>query len=426
MKMKFSFENIFTALMFLLVFSLAFVFPFVVISNQRIPFTDFIFIPVFLFWIFGIVSKKLTFKFHEFYFLLVFYLFAIFISVIFSQNPKSSFIKFSGEVYLVFLCIITFNFINALNDAKKLVLTWLSGTIFVLLIGLLTIFLFYFNPENVLLNYFQNHYGTVPVGDYPRIKGTFFHSNMLCNYLSVSLLIAIAADNLGWINSIFSKILIGLILLISFFTFSPGLGGIALSLGIFLWLFYKAKKRKLISKLSLIFGIFISLTFLLLLIFAMQKHPTAPFIFHIPFTETEVFPSSRVMVWFATFETFRNNFWNGIGLGEDVCFVRYLNPSGVLEDLRDGHNTILNVSAQTGILGFISIITIIIYFLKKILNFKNLNSEYGLLYNCFGLAILSAFIYQGLGGSFEETRHIWVLFGMFLAVDNFIQIQERI
>ena len=75
------------------------------------------------------------------------------------------------------------------------------------------------------------------------------------------------------------------------------------------------------------------------------------------------------MVWSATFDTFKNNFWNGIGLGEDVCRVRYLNPSGVLEDLRDGHNTILNVSAQTGILGLISILAIIFYLLKKMFEF---------------------------------------------------------
>lgn len=423
--MKFSFENIFTALMLLLVFSLAFVFPFFNIFNQRIPFTDFIFIPVFLFWVFGVLTKKFSFKFHEFYYFLTFYLFAIFISAIFSQNPKSSFIKFTGEIYLVFLCVITFNFVNNLTDAKKLILAWLSGTFFVLLLGLLTVFLFYFNPENPLLNYFQNHYGTVPVGDYPRIKLTFFHSNMLCNYLSASLLLAIAADNFGLINRAFSKILIGLILLISLFTFSPGLGGIALSLGIFIRLFYKTKNQKLISDTSLIIGILIAVIFLILIVFAMQKHPTAPFVFHIPFTNSEIYPSSRVMVWSATFETFRNNLWNGIGLGEDVCRVRYLNPSGVLEDLRDGHNTILNVAAQTGILGLISILAISVYLLKKTLNLKNPNSDYALFYNCCGLAILSAFIYQGLGGSFEETRHIWVLFGMFLSADKFIENEER-
>lgn len=416
--MKFSYENILTALMILLVFSLAFVFPFVAISDQRIPFTDFIFIPVFLFWLFGLLTKKITFKFHPFFLLLVFYLLAIFISVIFSENPKTSFIKFTGEIYLVFLCVITFNFINNLNDAKKIILAWLCGTIFVLLIGLLTIFLFYFAPDNSLLNYFQNHYGTVPVGNYPRIKATFFHSNMLCNYLSVSLLFVLAAWKIGWINALFSKILIGLILLISLFTFSPGLGGIALSLGIICWLFLKSNNRSFISKISLYGGVFISIIFLVLLIFAMQKHSTAPFELNIPLIEEKFYPSSRMMVWSATLETFTNNFWNGIGLGEDVCRVRYLNPSGVLEDLSDGHNTVLNVSAQTGILGLISILAIIFYFLKKIMNFKNMSSESGLFYNCCSIAILSAFIYQGLGGSFEETRHLWVLFGIFLAADE--------
>ena len=310
-----------------------------------------------------------------------------------------------------------------MDDAKKLTLAWLSGTLFVLLIGLVTIFLFYFDPANPLLNIFLNHYGTVPVGNYPRIKATFFHSNMLCNYLSVSLLLTLAAGKAGWINSVFSKLLIGFILLISLFTFSPGLGGIALSLGIFYWLLFKVRKSFSLSKISLFSGILISIVFLGLLIFAMQKHPTAPFKIKIPVIEKEIYPSSRVMVWSATFDTFQNNFWNGIGLGEDVCRVRYLNPSGVLEDLRDGHNTVLNVSAQTGILGLISILAIIIYLLKKILNFQNIDSKSGIFYNCCGLAILSAFIYQGFGGSFEETRHLWVLFGMFLSADKLTEIE---
>lgn len=422
--MKFSFENIFSGLMMLLVFSLAFIFPFVNIFEQRIPLTDFIFIFVFIFWAIGILLKKVELKFHFFFVILAFYLIAIFISVNFSANPQSSFIKFLGEIYLVFLTVITFNFIDTLKDAKKLTLAWLSGTFFVLLIGLLTIFLFYCDHENSLLNIFLNHYGTVPVGNYPRIKATFFHSNMLSNYLSVSLLLTLAAGKSGWINTLFSKFLIGLILFISLFTFSPGLGGIALSLGIFFWLYYKSREKILLSKFALFSGVFISIVFLCMLIFAMQKHPTAPFEIQLPVIEKVIYPSSRVMVWSATFDTFNNNFWNGIGLGEDVCRVRYLNPSGVLEDLRDGHNTLLNVSAQAGILGLISILIMILYLLNKILKFKNMNSKSGFLYNCCGIAILSAFVYQGLGGSFEETRHIWVLFGMFLSAEKLPEIEK--
>ena len=177
-----------------------------------------------------------------------------------------------------------------MDDAKRLTLAWISGTLFVLLISLVTIFLFYFDHENSLLNIFLNHYGTVPVGNYPRIKATFFHSNMLCNYLSVSLLLTLAAGKAGWINSVFAKLLIGFILLISLFTFSPGLGGIALSLGIFFWLLLKKRKSFLLSKISLFSGILISIIFLVLLIFAMQKHPTAPFEIKIPVIEKEIYP----------------------------------------------------------------------------------------------------------------------------------------
>lgn len=420
--MRISFENTFSGLVLLLVFSLAFVYPFVPVANQRIPFTDFVFLPVLAVFTFGLVFKKFAFRFHVFFYLLAFYLFALFVSAIFSSDPRASLIKFSGEIYLAFLCVITFNFIDDLDDAKKLVLAWLAGTMFVLMVCLVTVGLFYLDRENALLRIFLNHYGTVPVGNYPRIKATFFHSNMLCNYLSVSLLLAALAGKAGWINSFFAKILIGLILLASFFTFSPGLGGIALSLGIIIWLFYKKKNRTL-AKTGLISGGLISAVFLALLVFAMQPHPTAPFVLRMPLIEKEVYPSSRVMVWSAAFETFKNNFPTGVGLGEEVCRVRYLNPTGILEDLRDGHNTILNVSAQAGILGFISIFGIIFYFLKKSLSFKKISSESGVFYNCCAAAVLSAFIYQGVSGSFEETRHLWVLFGLFLAADR-LSIKE--
>jgi hypothetical protein len=31
-----------------------------------------------------------------------------------------------------------------------------------------------------------------------------------------------------------------------------------------------------------------------------------------------------------------------------------------------------------------------------------------------GLAFISAFFYQGIGGSYEDARHLWVLIGFFL------------
>jgi hypothetical protein len=38
-----------------------------------------------------------------------------------------------------------------------------------------------------------------------------------------------------------------------------------------------------------------------------------------------------------------------------------------------------------------------------------------------GLAFLVAFAYEGLGGAFEDARHLWVLFGLFLAAKRLEQ-----
>ena len=32
-----------------------------------------------------------------------------------------------------------------------------------------------------------------------------------------------------------------------------------------------------------------------------------------------------------------------------------------------------------------------------------------------GLGLLNGLVYQGLGGSFEDARHLWFLFGLLLA-----------
>jgi len=35
-----------------------------------------------------------------------------------------------------------------------------------------------------------------------------------------------------------------------------------------------------------------------------------------------------------------------------------------------------------------------------------------------GLALICSFVYQGLTGSYEDARHLWVLMGIFMAADR--------
>src|ERR1051325_3088124 len=78
-------------------------------------------------------------------------------------------------------------------------------------------------------------YGSLPPGAYPRVVGTFLNFNMLCNYLSVGVLLALAAKRAGWLPvSIASPIAIAASVAAAF-TVSPGLGGLLLGLALWIW-----------------------------------------------------------------------------------------------------------------------------------------------------------------------------------------------
>ena len=75
----------------LYVFSLGFMQPFFLIYGQKIPISDFIFLLTFFLFLLAVIFRKLEFQRHKFYWLLLFYLTAMFLSACFSENVQSSF-----------------------------------------------------------------------------------------------------------------------------------------------------------------------------------------------------------------------------------------------------------------------------------------------------------------------------------------------
>lgn len=414
--MDFSLQKISLGLFLVLVFSLAFMQPFISFGNLKSPYTDIVFLLTFPVWIISIFLKKTSFRWHPFFWLLILYFGAMLISAIFSNNPRSSFVKLLGEIYLLSLAMLTFNLIRNLSEIKYLILSWLAGTIIAVFFGTLAIFLFYLSPENTLLPDLLFYHGTLPAGNYPRIKSTFLNSNMFCNYLTASLMLTLVAGKLEWISNTVFYLLSAGILIISLFTISPGLGGIALCLGVWFRFVFKQKDKFIFAQLSFYGGIFISVIFLLVTAIAFQSHPTAPFALNLPVFDVTLFPSSRLMAWIESVSTFIANPFVGVGLGEDVCSVNYLDPSGNFQVLGDAHNVFLNIAGQTGFLGLIAIIGIIIYITRIVFTFSNFEELKTLKFG-FGLVFISCFVYQGLSGSFEDARHIWVLIGVILSLD---------
>jgi O-antigen ligase len=393
-------------LLFIYIFSLGYIQPSIFLFNFTVAPSDLLFPFVFSCWLFAILRKQLKFCWHPFFNLLAFYFAAMTLSALFSEDIIKSFIKLSTQIYLLLLPVLVFNLINSKEELRLAILAWLIGSLIPIFIGLLAIFLYYFNTESQLLRYWTYHYGSAPFGYYPRIRSTFLTPSLLLNYLSVSLSILLGASKIGWVNEKISSFLLFLILIVAFFTVSSGFGSIPLILGI--WLYVENKPFK---SLSLAFGTTVAVLLYAINFIALQPHPTANFSLNL--FGYLIQPSPRLMVWIESSKTFSNNFFFGKGIGQDSCKVLFQNSDGSFSVLTDAHNTFLSVASQTGILGLSAIVAIIFSTIKT--SFVDSLKKQSFLLFSLGLGFFTAAFYQGLLGSFEDARHLWVLIGLILA-----------
>lgn len=408
-----SFDFWLKSLFSLLIFSLAFLQPAIFFYGYRVPYTDFIFLAVFGLWVVSLALGKTRFRFDKFFFLLLFYLAAMTVSLATAPVSVKNYAKLAGEIYLLALPVLTFNLIRTESDLKRVFYAWLAGTGVCLAVGFLTIFLFYFDRENSLLVYTNYYFGAVPVGNYPRVNSTFNTPSMLCNYLTVGLSMVFLGEKRNWLSVYAFHFFYFSILLIAVFTISSSLGGILFSLGIWFWLLF-IRRRTFFARLCLIGGAAAAVLFFFINFVALEYHQTAPYGFTLPILEKTVYPSPRFMIWSESLNTFVQNFWFGAGLGNDPCRVKFQNTDGSFAILNDAHNVFLSIAAQTGIFGLSAIAAIIAYLIYKIFPLKFTGKQADVFRLSFGLAFFSAFVCQGLVGSFEDARHLWILIGLLL------------
>jgi hypothetical protein len=410
-------NSAFSFLFLLLVFSLAFVTPSIYVKNQRLAATDFLFPIVFALWLICVFLGRCKFRRHRFYWLLIFYFAAMFLSTVFSPDFSRSIVKLLGETYLLGLAVLTFNLVRDEKDFRRVIVAWLAGAFVAAAIGVVTILIFYVQPQSWLLDYTTYAYGAVPVGNYPRLKSTFVTASMFCNYLTVSLAMLFIAERAKIIGKALFSILYFLILICAVFTISSGIGGVALFIGVWYWTIYRDKQR-LFARASLAFGITSAIFFCAMNCVALQPYANAPYSISLPFSETVLYPSSRFLVWTEGLKTFAANFFVGNGLGRSSCEVLFQNTDGSYSLLTDAHNIFINVAAQTGIFGLLAIAAIALYFLRQMRRPKITDDFSSTAFSGLTLAFLSAFIFQGLTGSFEDMRHLWVLIGLLLSGTN--------
>jgi O-antigen ligase len=383
--------------------------------GMEVVVTDLVFLLTAALWVVSILFERRRIRWHPLYFALLAYLFALLISAVFSIDHSTSFSRFPAEGYLICLAGLTFNIVDSEPALKRTIFAWLVGTTLAVLLGLATVGIFYLEPNSPLLEYLTYHYGSVPVGNYPRITAGFVSASMLCNYLNVGLVLALLAVKKAWIPRMTAIILVLAIVIAAAFTISIGLGGLALAVGIWIWL--TPDLSKTVRQFAFMPGCLISLLFLFVAFIALAAYPGAHAFLAIPAIHLDLMPSARVLVWADALRTFMSHPITGVGVGMPVASVIFTNTDGSQSLLTDAHNSFLSVAAQEGIVGLAAFTALVVLILKRWIAKVRDTSSFTIL-AAVGLAFVCSFVYQGLTGSYEDARHLWVLMGIFMAVDN--------
>jgi O-antigen ligase len=193
------------------------------------------------------------------------------------------------------------------------------------------------------------------------------------------------------------------------FTLSPGLGGIGLAASLWMWMRARGSAS---ASLFLAAGLVLALLFLAAMAVTPIGHSTAPFT--IQLLGMELYPAGRLMIWMDAVRNFIADPLLGRGIGAEAVRVAFESPSGA-QTLTDAHNTFLNIAVQCGIVGLGALLAILGYVWTRSAPFRLSSIDMTTARTGLGLAFLVAFAYEGLGGSFEDARHLWVLFGLFVA-----------
>ena len=366
----------------LLIFSLGFMQPGIWFSGMSLQATELIFVTVVFLFILAIALRSRVFVFDRSYLFLGVFGLTMALSAVFSTETRTSVIKLGGIAYLVGLAVITINVVATAESIKKVVFTWVAASTLVSLIGVITVLLFYIDRTSPWHELFLHHYGSLPPGNYPRIQSTFIFPSMLCNYLTVGA-----------------------------FTVTPGLGGFLFAISVWAgWLLIEQKSRWS-GGLTIASGVAAVAAFTLISAISLRPIETSPFTFELFGTRLD--PTQRMLTWLGAADTFVENPIFGKGIGQGVARVMFKTPSGQMQVLTDAHNTWLSVAAQAGIIGLTSIVGLCVSVVKRARVLATESSSlYPWIYRSLQIGFISCFLLQGLVGSFEDARHLWVLMGL--------------
>ncbi len=391
--------------------------PFLFVANQRLSPPDILFPAAFVLMLTAVAARQLRLRSDRTFAYLAAYFMAMLISSVFSVDPRTSYLRLGGEIYLLGLAAMMIVQLDNEARLKHAVYAWLAGMALAVSIALISIPLYYLSPDNWLLAHTLYTFGAVPVVNFPRISSTMISASMFCNFLTVGIALLYLARVRSWISRRIFILSLAASVLAALSTISIGIGGIALVIGVCTYL-TRSITRPRLAKASLVVGVAAAAVFYFMSFAALRPHATSPFSIDLPVIGN-IQPSSRVLVWIASFRTFADDPMTGKGLGQPACAVSFQNTDGSYSMLTDAHNVFLSVAAQSGSLGLAAIIALSFYLWR--LGRRSDDPAVKLIWAAF----VSAFLYQGTVGAYEEARHLWLLIGILVAASDLSRRTEQ-
>ena len=393
------------------------------VGGHSATLTDLLFIVTAAALAIALLRGETRLRWNGFYAILLAYFAAMLLSAAVSADPGRTALKLASQAYLLSLPVLGYHLVGSLEDLRSAFRWWLAAAAVTAAIGAIAAALFVLGIEPAMLAFALHEYGTLPPGNYPRLESTFDFPAMLCNYLTVSLMILLISRQLGWVRDFPFMLLLAAILVTAILSLTPGLGGIVLALGLWGYAAWRDRAPRLAFAGLAAAGL-AALLFVVAAAVTPIVHPTAPFLIHIPGLDQPVAPAVRLMAWIDAAARFLHHPLLGTGIGNPSVAVPYVDPAGGRHFLTDAHNVFLNLAVQCGLAGLAALILLVWSVASKTgaLRLTDANAiRLGL-----GLAWLNAFAYQGLTGSYEDARHLWVLLGLFLAAVRLeAEVSER-
>ncbi len=377
---------------------------------------DFTFLAAVLAWLVGLARGRTTLRPSAFYLFAGLYLGAFALSVTASPDPVRSLLLLPREAYLVAIGVLTINIVRSWDDVKRVAQIWVASTAVVGLTGLAAVVLFYLGWRTQQINVALERFGSLPPGNYPRIRATFINANTMCTYMGVSLMILPLAQALGWIQTAWCRIVSAVAWTTALLSLSPGIGGLVLARGWWEWRRRTADAQaRMAGRLALAAGIAAAMAFLAAVVVEPAPAGDRPY-FVVMGRQVE--PSSRVMLWGRAVQSIAARPVMGNGVGAEVEPLFYTAASGQRQRLTDPHNIWLSVGLQTGAIGLAAFVALVIYLWRCTRPSATDDSRLALSKLALRGAFISVVLYQGLSGAFENARHLWVLMGFMVAVGD--------